>query len=268
MQRNERYTHIGIGLAIVGLITWVLNVDQSPTEPSVVKFKEIQRVGCLEAFVVGKSNMGFEIELCRVVGSDINSADSLLVIGTIHGNEPAGKKVVDELLRLGAAEQTDLWVIRDANPDGSLRATRQNKNGVDLNRNFVTNWLPSEPGIRDYSGSNPASEPETHALMRSIDYVKPKILITIHQPYAVVDCSMGKDRNLDERLAELTGLPTACIPGEMSGSPSNEYTGTITQWVNERYPQSTAIALELGAQVEPRQSADYAKALQVIAKSP
>ena len=218
--------------------------------------------GCIESIVVGESNMGFEIELCHVGGSTNYSENSILIIGSVHGNEPAGKKVVDELVNLGAARDTNLWVIRDGNPDGSLRETRQNKNGVDLNRNFPTNWLPAEIGAKTYSGTNPASEPETQALMRAIDMVKPKILITIHQPYGLVDCSMGADPNLDEHLAELTGLPATCIPGEMADSPTNTYTGTITQWVNERYLNSTALALELGPTVDQSQTLMYARALQ------
>jgi protein MpaA len=220
--------------------------------------------GCIETITVGKSNMGFDIELCHVGGSHFGSKNSLLVIGSIHGNEPAGKKVVDELLKLGAGENTDIWVIRDANPDGSLRATRQNFNRVDLNRNFPTNWLPSKVGAKTYSGTNPASEPETHALMKALDLVKPATLITIHQPYGLVDCSKGKDQNLDERLAALTGLPATCIPGEMADSPTNTYTGTITLWFNNRYPDATAVALELGGQVSLQQISTYAKALKAI----
>jgi murein peptide amidase A len=251
----DRLSIVGLVLAIGGLTFAVVN--EKP---------EQQKTGCFETILVGKSNMGFDIELCHVGGSKVGSKNSILVIGSIHGNEPAGKKVVDELLMLGALDETDVWVIRDANPDGSLRATRQNANGVDLNRNFVTNWLPSEPGTRAFSGYTPASEPETHALMKAIDLVQPKILITIHQPYGLVDCSKGKDEFLDERLAALTGLPATCIPGEKAGSPTNEYTGTISQWVNGRYPLATAIALELGATVEPNDTKRYAKALQQIVK--
>ena len=220
--------------------------------------------GCLEIVEVGKSTLGKPIELCHVGGSDIGSINSLLVIGSVHGNEPAGISVADELIKLGAGGKSDLWVISDANPDGSNLVTRQNANAVDLNRNFPTNWLPSEVGAKTYSGSNPASEPETQSLMRAIDLVKPKIVITIHQPYGLVDCSRGADENLDERLAQLTGLPPTCIPGEMADSPTNTYTGTISQWVNGRYPESTAVALELEAEVDQQKIAKYAAALSQL----
>lgn len=255
MSRITRLKYLAVSgyLSLVGLT--VAFVLEKPTPA---------KTGCIETITVGKSNMGFAIELCHVGGSHFGSKNSLLVIGSIHGNEPAGKKVVDELVKLGAAENTDIWVIRDANPDGSLRATRQNFNRVDLNRNFPTNWLPTKVGAKTYSGTNPASEPETHALMKALDLVKPTTLITIHQPYGLVDCSKGKDQNLDERLAALTGLPATCIPGEMADSPTNTYTGTITLWFNDRYPDATAVALELAGEVSTEQIYTYAYALKVI----
>lgn len=250
MPANLRVAFIAISLLVSGFsIANDLTKPKPPTN------------GCIEIIEVGKSVSGKPIQLCHVGGSKAGSENSMLVIGSVHGNEPAGKEVVDELVKLGARPDTDLWVIRDANPDGANLTTRQNANGVDLNRNFPTNWLPSEIGAKTYSGTNPASEPETQSLMRAIDLVKPKILITIHQPYGLVDCSQGADENLDERLAQLTGLPATCIPGEMADSPTNTYTGTISQWVNDRYQDSSALALELGPQVDRQLVAKYAAAL-------
>jgi len=252
-----RLLFIAISLAAVGIS--IKNDLTKPIPPT---------SGCIETIQVGSSVSGREIELCHVGGSKVDSKNSMLVIGSIHGNEPAGIEVVDELIKLGARENTDLWVIRDANPDGSNLVTRQNANAVDLNRNFPTNWLPSEVGAKTYSGTNPASEPETQSLMRAIDLVKPKIVITIHQPYGLVDCSQGADENLDEKLASLTGLPATCIPGEMADSPTNTYTGTISQWVNGRYPDSTALALELEAEVDRQKVAKYAAALVELTAQP
>lgn len=254
MPKLDRLQIAGIAATFVGLGLALVLANPAPA-----------KTGCIEKFVIGQSNMGFDIELCHVGGSHVGSKNSLLVIGSVHGNEPAGKKVTDELLNLGAAKNTDVWVIRDANPDGSIRESRQNENGVDLNRNFPTQWLPSEPGTRSFSGYSPASEPEVHALIKAIDMVKPHTLITIHQPYAVVDCSAGRDNTLSDRLAALTGLPSECIPGEWSGSPTNMYTGTITIWFNNRFPDATAVALELGSEVSLEQTLGYAKALQLVA---
>ena len=43
----------------------------------------------------------------------------MLVVGGLHGDEPAGIKVVQQLLARPVAVDTDLWVIGHANPDGS-----------------------------------------------------------------------------------------------------------------------------------------------------
>ena len=203
------------------------------------------RSGCLETRVIGKSVQGRDISLCHVGGSHIGAKNSLLVIGSIHGNELAGLAVVDEIVKNGALD-SDVWVIRNANPDGAAANTRQNANGVDLNRNFPTEWLPSDPTLGTFSGYSPASEPETQTLMRVIDELKPKSVITLHQPYGLIDCAYQRDGSLSQRLSYLSGLPMQCIPGEWSGSATNTYTGTISIWVNKRYPDATALAFEIG----------------------
>ena len=58
---------------------------------------------------------------------------------------------------------TALWLIEDANPDGTAAANQHwNAHGVDLNRNFPYRWQPQD-GVYE-SGPGPASEPETQAI--------------------------------------------------------------------------------------------------------
>lgn len=240
---------VAVGCAFLGLaVAFVAAPDPQPT------------TGCIETRVIGQSVQGNEITLCHVGGSQIGSKNSLLVIGSVHGTELAGLSVVDQIIKNGVME-SDLWVIRNANPDGAKAATRQNANGVDLNRNFPTNWLPSDPTSGTFSGFTPASEPETQSLMRIIDELKPKTIITIHQPYGLIDCAFERGPELSMRLSELTGLPMQCIPGEWSGSETNKYTGTISIWVNKRYKDSTALALEIGENPTKQQLQRYADAL-------
>jgi predicted nicotinamide N-methyase len=78
-------------------------------------------------------------------------------------------------LRQLATPPEHVAVVLAANPDGLLRGTRANANGVDLNRNFpASNWragtvtsratidAPSDVVLS--TGTAPASEPETQAL--------------------------------------------------------------------------------------------------------
>jgi len=52
--------------------------------------------------------------------------------------------------------------------------SRKNVNGVDLNRNFAYGWHASaDPTRYDYGGPSPESEPETKALARFLERLKP-----------------------------------------------------------------------------------------------
>ena len=64
----------------------------------------------------------------------------LLVVGSIHGNETAGRAVLARLRRSTPPAGVELWLVDSVNPDGVRRGTRQNARGVDLNRNFGRRW--------------------------------------------------------------------------------------------------------------------------------
>jgi len=79
-----------------------------------------------------------------------------LYMGTgIHGDEPSGPLAVLELLRENAWPATNLWLVPCINPTGFRRNTRENGQGIDLNRDFrhlttpeVTahvGWLQRQP---------------------------------------------------------------------------------------------------------------------------
>ncbi len=221
--------------------------------------------GCQETISVGKSFNGVEITACKLIGSTIESEDALLVIGTVHGDEPDGKRVVDELMSEAVPAGTEIWVLRDANPDGAELVTRRNANGVDLNRNFPVNWVASDPAARTYSGPSPASEPETLALMNAVRQIQPTQIVVFHQPFEQIDCPPERPTTISDRLSQLTGYKSECIPGEKSGSPTNTYTGTFTIWVNSTFPETTAVTFELGITTMDSKIETIAKALRVLA---
>ena len=67
----------------------------------------------------------------------------MLVVGCIHGDECAGMAVVRELRRRGVSVGRHLWLLPNLNPDGLVGGHRQNGRGVDLNRNFPSQWRPN-----------------------------------------------------------------------------------------------------------------------------
>jgi len=81
---------------------------------------------------------------------------SVLVVGCIDGNEPAGIAIVRELERLGPQPGVDFWLISVLNPDGLAAGTLGNAHGVDLNRNFPYDW-------RHLGGSGTSTRGRAHS---------------------------------------------------------------------------------------------------------
>jgi N-acetylmuramoyl-L-alanine amidase len=159
----------------------------------------------------------------------------LLVVGAVHGNEPAGKAVVARLRRAHPPRGTALWLIEDANPDGSAANSRHNAHGVDLNRNFPYRWQPQD-GVYE-SGPGPASEPETQAIQRFVERERPRVTLWYHQAMNLVVKSAG-DARLQRLYSRLSGLPRRQLPA---------YHGTVSSWQNSTFGGDTAFVVELPA---------------------
>src|SRR5439155_22032242 len=116
-----------------------------------------------------------------VLGSPA-AAHRVLVVGCIHGNETAGIAIVRRLIAAGAPAGTEIVAVPSVNPDGCARGTRQNAHGVDLNRNFPSNWSPiGRPGSYQYAGPRPRSEPETRSSVALIERLAPQTTLWLHQ---------------------------------------------------------------------------------------
>jgi protein MpaA len=159
----------------------------------------------------------------------------VLVVGCIHGNEPAGIAIADRLGQLRVPRGVALWIVANANPDGVESRTRGNADGVDLNRNFPFRWRPLG-GMFD-SGPHPLSEPESVALAQLVRRVRPTISIWFHQHLDVVDQS-GGNASVERRYARLVGLPLIRL---------TRYPGSAVGWENHLLPGSTAFVVELHA---------------------
>ncbi len=76
---------------------------------------------------------------------------------------------------------------------------------MDLNRNFPTqNWEKTEKGSEYYGGESPASEQETQFLIYAIDKYKPDLIVTLHEPYKIVNYD-GPAKEIAEKFSEITG---------------------------------------------------------------
>jgi protein MpaA len=197
--------------------------------------------------------------LVAVEIGDPRQRHRILVIGCIHGNEPAGIAVARRLIRATAPTHTTLWVIPDLNPDGVAADTRQNADGVDLNRNFPWRWRPLDtPGGPQYSGPKPLSEPESRAAARLILRVRPQITIWFHQPLGLVDLS-GGDPRVERRFARLLAVPVREL---------TRYPGSAASWSNARIPGSTAFVVELPpGRLNPTAVVRYAHAVLTVERA-
>ena len=188
-----------------------------------------------QPLVVGQSVRGREIVAYE---RGDRSAPVTLVVGVIHGSEPAGLAVIRRLRTMPLPNGVHLWLIPTANPDGLAAGTRQNAHGVDLNRNWPAGW--KRHGVRwngDYSGPRPMSEPENRATRAFILRVKPALTIWYHQPLDVV---YGSDPHVAvlKRYARLSQLPYR----KLVAPP-----GAATRWERKRFRRGVHFVVEFPA---------------------
>lgn len=205
--------------------------------------------------VLGHSVEGREITAVEVRAPRPRAR--VLVVGCIHGNEPAGIDIAHALRRASAIAGVDLWVIDDLNPDGVAGHTRQNADGVDLNRNFPWRWRRTgRRGDQRYPGAKRLSEPEARLAHALILRLRPRLTIWFHQPRAITDESGGSVA-LERRFAAISGLPLRRLPRYPGSAPTSE---------NHRLPGSTAFVVELPATAPSRsQLVRYVHAVRTVA---
>ena len=176
--------------------------------------------------MIGHSVEHRPITVTRV--GDPHPARKVLVVGEVHGNEPAGRGIVQALEHATPPPGSELLLVKDLNPDGFAHHTRTNADGVDLNRNSPEHWAGAGP--------KPWSEPETRAIRALVLRERPALTIYYHQPFGLVDVPEGGHPEQARRYANLTGLPLT----RLSRRP-----GSLSRWQNVRLKAGSAIVVEL-----------------------
>jgi protein MpaA len=213
----------------------------------------------LASLPVGHSVDGRAIR--PVVLGSAPPAHRLLVVGCIHGNEPAGLAITRALVRAGTEAGAELVVVPTVNPDGCLAlGTRQNAHGVDLNRNFPSNWAAiGRRGSFQWSGPRPLSEPESRYVVRLVRALHPAVTVWFHQHEDVVR-AWGGSRATARRFASLLGglLPYRAEPWPY---------GTAANWQNHAFPGAASFVVELPAGSVPVGLVPrYVRALRELAR--
>ncbi|GAA3537410.1 hypothetical protein AFL01nite_12110 [Aeromicrobium flavum] len=192
--------------------------------------------------VIGTSHEGRKI--VAWFRGDPNAKRTLLIVGQMHGDEPAGRKTAQHAVkRVKPKRGTGLWIIPTMNPDGAAKGRRTNARGVDLNRNWPTSgWIKGTKGSRTYGGSKKASERETRVMMKFLKKHQPRYITSLHQPLKGIGKS-GKDVAFEKRLAKELKLKRKYF-GVAQGKGTSP---TMTGWYNRYHgKRGTAITVEFG----------------------
>lgn len=163
-------------------------------------------------------------------------ADSGLILAGTHGDENAAIATLSAAMRTLPDRLRRHHVVLAVNPDGCQLGLRANAHGVDLNRNFpAANWQSGETVYRWNSaaeardvllstGDRPGSEPETQALCELIHGLKPRWVVSWHEPLACIDDPHGSD--IGQWLAQQTALPLVSTVGY-------DTPGSFGSWCND-----------------------------------
>ena len=155
----------------------------------------------------------------------------ILLIGGTHGDELSSISVVFKWMNTLEKYHSGKFhwrVVPLLNPDGALprKHTRQNANGVDLNRNFDSPGAAEQAALdhwknktyssnRRYPGPSPLSEPETQWLFNEISTFQPDVIIAVHAPFSLVDYDAPNRADAPRRIGYLHKNLMGTYPGSL-----------------------------------------------------
>src|SRR5690625_462649 len=183
---------------------------------------------------IGTTVEGHPMNLVRIgfpepaSDKDIAEGRNILIVGSQHGNEPAGREMSLQQVRdlaftedqelIELLKEASVLIIPTANPDGRLRDWRFNAERVDLNRDFLN-----------------LSTPESKAITEIMGYYGPDIIIDAHERPSgsspVMEMASSRNPNIDEELFDfskemvedylITYVEDTRITTGIYGSPGN-----------------------------------------------
>jgi protein MpaA len=159
----------------------------------------------IEKIIIGKSCNNIDIEMFHLS----KGPKTILLISGVHGDEAEAIDVLDFFIKEEIYEQFEgvcsIFAIPKLNPDGCFLKTRQNLNGVDLNRNMPTkDWDPKAHKEKYNPGKVSGSEPETKALINVIETLNPFCIISFHTYKPMVNYN-GPSKGLAKVISEEIG---------------------------------------------------------------
>lgn len=216
---------------------------------------------------VGYSQQGRKITAKRQ--GPANAPYVLLALGQMHGSEPKGRPVITALraLKISAKSKVQIWSISTMNPDGAKRGSRSNARGVDLNRNFPTNWKRTGKGTY-YAGKSRASERETKAVMKFVKQLKPNAVLSFHQHANTVFSVCSKpSRSWVRRTGKVMRLPVPSIAKANCKKDAATYSGTFNEWFvdEKKYGVFATVELPTSRRVTKAAIKRYAKNTRTLA---
>ena len=170
-----------------------------------------------------KTKENNEIKLLETENSAFDK--KVLIIGVFHGEEPQGEYLINKFLETDLSKiKNKLYFIPCLNPDGKSVNKRQNRNGVDLNRNFPTkNWKKTDKNDY-YGGESPSSEIETKFMTEILDEISVDAILSIHAPFKIVNYD-GPAKYIAEKISKITGYPVQADIGYPTPGSFGNYAG-------------------------------------------
>jgi predicted deacylase len=151
----------------------------------------------------GMLAIGRSVEQREIIAQTFGDGDRVVVlIGGLHTGPEDNTRILAEQIAAYLSAHPEavppslhVVVVAAANPDGSANGWHTNAHGVDLNRNWpaddwTTNACHPVTGCqRGLGGPAPLSEPETLALYRLLEALRPEITVVWHAEAPLVEAN-------------------------------------------------------------------------------